>query len=179
MDDQPACSRWWAMTAEQAANILTFSLGRTCRGYHSASPLARWNTKSFPFKLIIPSFRWNFHLFLFLFIWGQKIRIQNGMRQTHAEAHHIFLCINSAAVTGGTERTYCAGTDLCSLISATIATILGDISFSVLPQTLKCSWGSDRIGHFSNWCGTCNVAKVAHDYCNRTNIVWYILAASM
>lgn len=41
--------------------------------HHSASPVAFWKTKSFPLRFMIPSFKWNFHLFLFLFICWNKI----------------------------------------------------------------------------------------------------------
>lgn len=34
--------------------------------HHSASPMALEKTQSLPFRFMIPSFRWNFHLFLLL-----------------------------------------------------------------------------------------------------------------
>lgn len=38
--------------------------------HHSASPVALEKTKSLPFRFMIPSFRWNFHLVLLLWICG-------------------------------------------------------------------------------------------------------------
>lgn len=53
-------------------SCLFFFLQALCTHHHSASPVAFWKTKSFPLRFMIPSFRWNFHLFLFLFICFKK-----------------------------------------------------------------------------------------------------------
>lgn len=49
-----------------------FILPMSAKNYHSASPVPLWNTESFPFRFMMPSFSWNFHLFLFRWIWRKK-----------------------------------------------------------------------------------------------------------
>jgi len=46
--------------------------------HHSASPVAFMNSWSLPFTFMMPSFKWNFHLFLLRFIYNIDLRSFNG-----------------------------------------------------------------------------------------------------